>query len=238
MGFEAYIMPKGLMPRVPKYMPYIYSNNELKRIFEQTDRCNYCYEVPYRHWIMPIFFRLLYCSGMRATEARLLKVDDVNLVNGVITAINAKLNKHRQLPVSQEMLERLKTYHTKVHSLSKPNDLFFPGCEGKPMTIGNIDKNLRRFLWQARISHGGRGKGPRVHDFRHTFAVHCLRRWVLQEKNVNALLPVLQAYLGHVSFSDTAYYLHLTADLFPDITKKVENAFGFIVPETWSHYES
>jgi len=91
MGFEAYIMPKGLMPRVPKYMPYIYSNNELKRIFEQTDRCNYCYEVPYRHWIMPIFFRLLYCSGMRATEARLLKVDDVNLVNGVITADNLLL---------------------------------------------------------------------------------------------------------------------------------------------------
>jgi hypothetical protein len=48
---------------------------------------------------------------------------------------------------------------------------------------------------------------------------------------LRAYLPILQAFLGHVSFADTAYYLHLTADLFPDITEKVEAAFGFIVPE-------
>jgi site-specific recombinase XerD len=58
-----------------------------------------------------------------------------------------------------------------------------------------------------------------------------LRRWVLEGKDLRAYLPVLQAFLGHVSFSDTAYYLHLTADLFPDITDKVETLFGFVVPE-------
>jgi integrase len=230
-GIESYIMPKGLMPRVARYIPHIYTNEELILIFEQTDKCHPCNEVPYRHHVMPVFFRLLYCTGMRLSEARLLKMCDVDLDDGVITVTNAKLDKHRQLPVSPEMLVRLRSYHRNVHTFSKADDWFFPGFEGKPMTMGNVEKNLRKFLWDARISHGGRGKGPRVHDFRHTQAVHCLRRWVLEDKDLRAYLPVLQAFLGHVSFADTAYYLHLTADLFPDITDKVETIFGFVVPE-------
>jgi integrase len=237
-GLEAYLMPKGLMPRVQRYSPHVYSNEELIRIFEQTDKCHYCSEVPYRHQIMPVFFRLLYCTGMRLSEARLLRVCDVDLDNGVITVTNAKLDKHRQLPVSPEMLARLMTYHRNVHAFSRTEDWFFPGYGGKPMTLGNVEKNLRKFLWQARISHGGRGKGPRVHDFRHTQAVHCLRRWVLDGKDLRAYLPILQAFLGHVSFADTAYYLHLTADLFPDITERVEAIFGFIVPEEGDHNEA
>ena len=231
LGHDAFILPKGLTPRIPRYMPYIYSNDELKRIFAQTDSCHYCSIVPYRHLIMPVFFRLLYCSGLRLSEARLLKVKDVDLLQGVITVTNAKLDKHRQLPVSQELLERLKLYHRDVHLTSFAEDWFFPGNNGKPMTMGNVEKNLRKFLWQADISHGGRGKGPRVHDFRHTMAVHCLRRWVLEEKDLRAYLPVLQAYLGHVSLSDTSYYLHLTADLFPNITEQVERTLGGIIPK-------
>jgi len=231
LGKEAFIYPRGLMPRVRRYIPHIYTNEELKLIFAQTDRCHCCNEVPYRHLVMPIFFRLLYGCGMRLSEARLLRVMDVDLLGGVITVTNAKLDKHRQLPVSAELLERLREYHKNVHLLSGPTDWFFPGYACKPMTVGNVEKNLRKFLWQARISHGGRGKGPRVHDFRHTMAVHCLRRWVLDDKDLRAYLPVLQAYLGHVSLSDTAYYLHLTADLFPNITEKVERTFGDIIPK-------
>lgn len=238
LGLEAYIMPKGLMSRVPRYIPHIYTNNELMRIFEQTDKCHYCYEVPFRHHVMPIFFRLLYCTGLRLSEARLLKVEDVGLENGVITVTNAKFGKQRQLPVSPEMLDRLQKYHFNVHTFSKPDSWFFPGFNDKPMTLGNVGKNFRKFLWQARISHGGRGKGPRVQDFRHTQAVHCLRRGVIDGKDLRAYLPVLQAFLGHVSFADTAYYLHLTADLFPDITEKIESVFGFIVPEVGDYDET
>jgi integrase len=238
LGHEAFILPKGMMPRVPKYMPHIYSNDELKRLFAQTDRCHYCSEVPYRHLVMPVFFRLLYSCGLRLTEARLLKVADVDLTEGVITITNAKLDKHRQLPVSLEMLERLESYHHSIHLLSSGADCFFPGYGGKPMTMGNVEKNLRKFLWKAGISHGGRGKGPRVHDFRHTMAVHCLRRWVLEEKDLRALLPVLQAYLGHVSLGDTAYYLHLTTDLFPNVTEQVERAFGDIIPRVGGNDEA
>jgi len=57
-----------------------------------------------------------------------------------------------------------------------------------------------------------------------------LKRWVLEGKDVAAYLPVLKTYLGHYSISDTARYLRLTADLYPDITAKVEHAFGHVVP--------
>lgn len=238
LGHEAFILPKGMMPRIPRYMPHIYSNDELKRIFAQTDQCKFCSEVPCRHYVMPVFSRLLYCCGLRLTEARLLKVKDVDLQEGVITVTNGKLGKHRQLPVSTELLERLKNYHQNVHIFSDPEDWFFPGYKGKPMTMGNVEKNLRKFLWKAGISHGGRGKGPRVHDFRHTMAVHCLRRWVMEGKNLQSYLPVLQSYLGHVSLSDTAYYLHLTADLFPNITEQVENVLGDIIPKVGGYDEN
>ncbi|MDF2648659.1 MAG: putative phage-specific integrase [Paenibacillus sp.] len=91
-------------------------------------------------------------------------------------------------------------------------------------------KNFRKFLWKARISHGGWGKGPRLHDFRHTFAVYCLRRWVLEGKDLKAYLPVLKTYLSHHSFSDTSEYSRLTAELYPDITAKVEHAIGHVIP--------
>lgn len=237
LGFPAFTPPKGMLPRAPKYQPYIYSNDELKRIFKQTDQCRYYNQSPYRHLVMPVFFRLLYGCGLRVTEACLLKVRDVDLDNGIILITNAKLDRHRQITVSPQLLERLKTYHQQVHMFSKAENWFFPGCAGNPLTRRNVEENFRKFLWKAGISHAGRSNepgqpgGPRVHDFRHTFSVHCLRRWVAEGKDLQAYLPVLQAYLGHVSLKETAYYLHLTADLFPDITERLESALGNIIPK-------
>ena len=234
-GQLAFILPNGLVPKCPQYLPYIYSDDDLRRLFIQIDKCHYFAEVPYRHYVMPLFFRLLYCCGLRLSEARTIKVKDVDMENGVITLTNTKLGKYRQIPLSVQLHERFKTYYLDVHLCSKPDDWFFPGYKNKPMTISNVEKNHRRFLWQAGISHCGRSKpgergAPNVHSFRHTFAVHCLRRWVLEGKNTQAYLPVLQAYMGHSSYSDTAYYLHLTTDVFPDITTRLNNVFGDIIP--------
>ena len=234
-GHQAFILPKGIVPKCPRYVPYIYSDDELKRIFAQIDSCHYCHEVPHRHHVMPVFFRLLYCCGLRLSEARLIKVKDVDMDKGVITLTNTKLGKHRQIPLSKGLHERFKVYYRNVHTFCHPDDWFFPGYKGKPMTLANVGKNHRKFIWQAGISHCGRVKpgqrgAPSVHSYRHTFAVHCLRRWIMEEKNVQSWLPVLQSYLGHASFCDTAYYLHLTADLFPDITKRLDAKLGDMIP--------
>jgi integrase/recombinase XerD len=225
----AYVLPKGTLPRPARYVPHVYTDQELAALFSQTDRCRYCAEVPLRHLVMPVLFRTIYACGLRASEARLLRADDVDITTGVLQIRDSKGGKDRQLPVSAPLRERLANYH--AHILGRSGgDWFFPGRAGQPLTLGNVDKNFRRFLWQARIPHGGRGHGPRVHDLRHAFAVNNLRDWFLHGQDVGALLPVLQTYLGHSSTADTAYYLRLTAESYPHISTQVQHVIGDVVP--------
>ena len=86
----------------------------------------------------------------------------------------------------------------------------------------NIYLNFRKFLHKAGISHSGRGKGPRIYNFRHTFAVHSLKSIVLAGKDLAVYHQGLKTYMGHSFFKYTAYYLQLTKDMFPDIREKVE----------------
>ena len=229
-GVEAHVLPAGTLPRPTRYVPHIYTDQELASLFAQTDRCHYHSLVPFRHLVMPVLFRTIYACGLRASEARLLRVDDVDINTGVLQIRDAKGGKDRQVPVSAPLRERLAVYHAAL--AGQPGwEWFFPGATpGVPLTLGNVDKNFRRFLWQARISHGGRGRGPRVHDLRHTMAANNVRRWFERGENVNALLPVLQTYLGHSSIADTAYYLHLTAESYPHITTQVQLIVGDVVP--------
>jgi integrase len=178
---------------------------------------------------MPVLFRTIYACGLRASEARLLRFGDVDLVAGVLTIRDGKGGKDRQVPVSAPLRDRLAGYHARVAGRSG-GDWFFPGTSGQPLTLANIDKNFRRFLWQARIPHGGRGHGPRVHDLRHSFAVNNLRSWFARGEDAGALLPVLQTYMGHSSIADTDYYLRLTAESYPHITARIQRAYGDVVP--------
>jgi integrase/recombinase XerD len=228
-GAPAYILPAGALPRPARYVPYIYTDQELAALFAQTDRCHYDSQVPFRHLVMPVLFRVIYACGLRASEARLLRFADVDVVRGVLTIREAKGGKDRQVPVSEALRVRLADYYARVAGRTG-GEWFFPGTNGQPLTLANIDKNFRRFLWQARIPHGGRGHGPRVHDLRHVFAVNNLRSWFAVGEDVGALLPVLQAYLGHSSIADTDCYLRLTAESYPHIAAAIELAFGDIVP--------
>jgi integrase len=227
---DAFVLPAGALERPARYVPHIYTDQELAALFAQTDRCGYCSEVPFRHLVMPVLFRTIYACGLRCSEARLLRVEDVDIDPGVLQIRDAKGGKDRQVPVSESLRERLVGYHATL--AGQPGwEWFFPGATlGVPLTLMNVNRNFRRFLWQARIPHGGRGHGPRVHDLRHTAAVNNLRAWFARGESVDALLPVLQAYLGHSSIGDTAYYLRLTAESYPDITARVQQTLGDIVP--------
>jgi integrase len=231
MDLPAYVTPTHHHPKVPRYVPYIFTAAELGALFAQIDSCTYCCEVPYRQWVMPLLFRLLYGCGLRLSEALCLHLADVDLKTGVLTIHDAKFHKDRLVPITEELQQRFRDYAQLVHRSSDPEALFFVGRPGHPLSGGNVYKNFRRFLWQAGISHGGWGKGPRVHDFRHTFAVHCLARWVREGKDLAVYLPILKTYLGHYSFGDTAYYLRLTAELYPYITAQMEQTFGYIFPK-------
>lgn len=231
IDIPAYIIPKGYYPSEKQYVPHIYTTDELTRFFAQIDKCRYQREFPHRHHIMPVIFRLTYLCGLRASEARLLKVGDVDLNNGILSIHQSKKDNSRLVAMSASLTERCRHYSKQVHTLSTEETYYFPALNDKPMTAGNFYKNFRRFLWQARISHGGRGHGPRIHDFRHTYAVHCLKKWAEQEKDLSIYLPVLKTYMGHDSFDETAYYLRLTADVFPHITLKLETHYPEIIPQ-------
>ena len=231
LGVSAYILPKGYYPAPKQYIPYIYSTDELARFFAQTNQCQYCCECPNRHLIMPVIFRMIYMCGLRVSEARLLKVGDVDLVKGVLSINHSKKDNSRLVCMSDDLMARCQRFSETAHLHSSEEDYYFPALGGKPMTIVNLYKNFRRFLWRAGISHKGNGYGPRIHDLRHTYAVHCLKNWVEEEKDLTAYLPVLRTYMGHDSFADTAYYLRLTADVFPHMMIKIEAQHRDIIPE-------
>ena len=226
---DAFILPHNYYPYSKKYVPHIYTEEELRLFFAETEKCCYCSWHPYRHLIMPIFFRLLLACGLRCSEARLLKVQDVDLENGVLSILNAKNQNDRLVPMPESITAKMKQYALQVHSNSIPERYFFPALDDKPMTLGNVYKNFRRFLWGAGISHTG--KGPRVQDFRHTYCTYRLRLWAEQERDLMVLIPMLRTYLGHKTFNETAYYLRLTADVFPDIRLKLERNCKDIIPE-------
>ncbi|HEX4865912.1 MAG TPA: tyrosine-type recombinase/integrase [Acidimicrobiales bacterium] len=175
-GVDAYVLPAGVLEKPARYVPYIYTDRELAALFAATDRCRYCSEVPFRHLVMPVLFRTIYACGLRCSEARLLRVADVDIETGVLQIRDAKGGKDRQVPVSEPLRARLAAYHAQL--AGQPGwEWFFPGATpGVPLTLMNVNRNFRRFLWQARIPHGGRGHGPRVHDLRHVMAVNNLRR--------------------------------------------------------------
>ena len=229
-GTAAYVLPPRTLPRPARYVPHIYTDQELADLFAETDRCRYSAEVPFRHLIMPVLFRTVYACGLRVSEARLLRPGDVDASTGVLQIRDAKGGKDRQVPVSGPLRERLAGYRAHMAGAAGLGLVLPRRQRGRPLTLVNVYHNFRRFLWQARISHGGRGHGPRVHDLRHTFAVNNLRTWFAAGEDVGALLPVLQAYMGHSSISDTAYYLRLTAESYPQIAARVQREYGDIVP--------
>lgn len=234
-GMYAYQPPKGILPKSKRYIPYIFSDEEVKRLFIAIDECHYHIEVPFRHLVMPLFFRTLYACGLRVSEARLLRVCDVNIDDGILTLVFTKNGRQRLIPLSKGLHKLYKEYAVKVHQISSSEDPFFPGYMGKPMTTGNIEKNFRKFLWKAGISHPGRTKegeqgAPCIHSWRHTFAIKCLRKWIREGKDVNAYLSVLQSYLGHADYSDTAYYLRFTPGLGKDINTHLEKIFSEVIP--------
>jgi len=223
-------MPKNYYPKEKQYVPHIYTEDELKLFFAETEKCHYSSECPYRHLIMPIFFRMLYTCGLRLSEARLLKVADVDINAGILTINQSKKDNSRLVTMADSLIKRCQEFSATVHQYSNLDDYYFPALGGKPMSIVNVYRNFRKFLWRARISHGGRGYGPRIHDLRHTYAVHCLKKWTEQGKDLMVYLPILKTYLGHDSFEETAYYLRLTADVFPDITIKLESLYPELIP--------
>src|SRR5699024_9144684 len=216
-GYEAYMFPSLSTP-IDRYtyIPYIFSEKEIKGIFTVCDNYPVSTVSPNRHLVLPLLFRILYGCGLRISEALELKLEDLDLDQGTLFIKNAKFGKERVIPMASTLTERCRLYAEKIHSFKDSSTFLFPSPYGGNYKASTIYKLFRDILWKAGISHSVRG--PRLHDIRHSFAVHRLKKWVFNEDDVTSLLPYLSAFMGHVDLRGTQHYLRLTADLYPKIT--------------------
>ena len=231
LGYSAYVPDSTLAARNRStFVPRMLTDEELRKFFREVDALEPTARSPWRHLMMPEVFRLLYGCGFRVGEVLKLRVRDVDLNQGVITVRQGKGRKDRLVPPALPLVDRLRKYATRFEN-RPPDAAFFPGPKGGPLSLRTVYTLFRRLLLQCGIPHAGRSKGPRIHDYRHLFAVHVLRRWYREGENLDAKLPLLATYLGHQHPSGTQRYLHLTAELFPEITARADAAFGDVIPQ-------
>lgn len=231
IGVIAYLYPKRKYRAPDRYLPYIFTREQVNAIFLQADKTASEHPNILSCIDTPLILRMLYGCGLRISEALNLKVRDVDLDSGVLHIWDSKSHKDRAVPMSESLTKMCKNHFLR-HNESRELDVYFFSPNGarrySPQTIYN---RFRDILFYSGIPHRGKGKGPRLHDLRHTFAVHSLRQLSACGEDIYTVLPVLSEYMGHSSISATQYYLRLTAEVYPDMSKMVESKFGDVYPE-------
>ncbi len=215
------------------HTPYIFTKKEIQQIFQVIDSLEPCDSVPYRHLVMPLLFRILYGCGLRVSEVINLRVADVNLDSGTLHILHGKNGRERLVPMSHSLAKRCQDYAMNILKENKPDSYFFSSRLAQPYSRSGIGKAFRGFLWDAGIPYLGKDRGPSVHDLRHTFVCHRLNQWALNGTDLNAVLPALSKYLGHTSVMATAWYLKLTAEVYPDLIQIMDRFSEGLFPLPW-----
>ncbi len=210
------------------FIPYVFTKEQIQMILSAADNMPHQKHGSMFHAIFPAVLRVLYGCGLRISEALALKRPDVNLHDGILIIRNAKNGDCRQTPMSETLRVYLKTYCTKMGEKITQTGFFFPNVKGEQYSHRTVYDKFRTILWQCGISHTG--KGPRVHDFRHTFAVHTLNNWSQNGRDCYVALPVLAVYLGHKNVNCTERYLRLTAEVFPEVLEQTQAISDAAIP--------
>ena len=229
-GCSAYIPP--LNPRRGtggEFTARIFSRHEIAKILQAADDLPPCRWSPLHHLVIPELFRVLYGCGLRRGEALRLTVEDVDLNDGVLRIREGKFRKDRFVPMAPGLTERLRRY-AEALGARETGQPFFPSPRGGAYSSGGVYRIFRRLLRAAGVPHHGRGRGPRLHEIRHSFAVHRLERWYAEGVDLNAKLPLLSSYMGHRCMHGTQVYLQLTESLFSDVSIRLEAVFGHVIP--------
>lgn len=229
LGYEAYIPFCKAKINRNSYVPHIFTQDQLQCFFTECKNIKH-HPLSNKRLILPAIYRLLYGCGLRISEALALKLKDVDLKHGIITIRGSKFNKDRLIPMSPSLTQYLERYFSKIHLVSTSEDYFFMKRDKTAFAPDTVYKNFRKMLWKSGISHGGKGRGPRLHDFRHTFAVHSLNQMVRQGIDIYCALPILSTYLGHASVAATERYLRLTEEAYPGILEAVSRTCGYVFP--------
>lgn len=233
LGNPVYIPQVCKCPK-SRYIPYIYTHDEISRIFEASNRIrikranNRVMVI-----IMPALIRMLYSTGMRLGEALALLNEDVDFDRKIINIKVTKNGHPRIAPINTSLDSVLKQYikfrnRTKVPGIDAPSSPFFTNILGEPCAIHAVDQRFIEILKLAGIKYKGYFQGPRVHDLRHTACVHAMVKMVKSGKDIYCAMPYIAAYMGHRSLESTNYYLRLTAEMYPDIIEACKGVDGLL----------
>ncbi|ATW02110.1 tyrosine-type recombinase/integrase [Sphingorhabdus sp. YGSMI21] len=209
------VPPRGLLPgHTGRSRPYIYSEAEITSIIAAAGALPSIYGM--RGLTFSTLFGLIAVTGLRISEALALDHDD--LANGVLRVRRGKLGKERLLPLDPTVVTRLVAYAAERDRLlgSVPTS-FFVNCKGaRPTDCGtryNFAQVCQHIGLRAHQRYGRHGRGPRIHDLRHSFAVRTMINWYRTGKDPAREMIRLTTYLGHTDPDNTFWYLEAVPEL-------------------------
>jgi integrase len=223
-------MPERRRKRVyPTYIPYIYSEAELKRLLAAVPAATAGAQQTIDADTLRALLLLLYGAGLRRGEAMRLKIEDVDIEQSLIHVRQTKFFKTRIVPLSDSLTTVIRAFIARpANSYSAgPESRLFSSRDGTPLCGTTLGVAFRRLCAIANIRrNGGARNQPRMHDLRHSAAVHRVTAWYRCDADLNDLLPNLATYLGHAGLSGTQRYLTMTQELLAEASSRFEAFAG------------
>lgn len=215
------VPPLGAFPaRRARPVPYVYSAADVAAVLAATDTlCSPLKTATYKTLI-----GLLSVTGMRVGEAVALDNRDVDRHRAVLVIRKAKFGKSREVPLHRSSLQALERYRRDRDRLRphRRSPSFFVSTRGTRLIYNNVHETFLRLIYAAGL--GRRQPRPTLHDLRHTFAIQTVLGWYREGQDVEARLPLLSTYLGHVGPSSTYWYLTAVPELLEAATARLERA--------------
>jgi integrase/recombinase XerD len=217
----------------PRFVPRVLSRDEGRRFLQACADLPPGRTSPIRGTVLGTALRVLYLAGLRAGELLRLTQADFDFDAGTLRISHTKFDKSRLVPLAPDMVKRLaycRTVTVEHFGSCLPQMPLFPNPRGKQYTIVALRYTFRQVLETAGIPRTSDSR-IRLHDLRHSFAALRLLLWCEQNVDLDAKLPLLATYLGHVGLASSQRYLQLTQDLMGEITRRHQARFGYLIHE-------
>jgi integrase/recombinase XerD len=223
MDSRTEVPPWGLLPHHSgRAKPYLYTDEEIRRLLNAALRLEPADGL--RPWTYHCLFGLLAVTGLRISEAMSLRLQDVDLKEGVLTVHHTKFGKSRLVPIhasTQQILAQYALRRDELLGRLTPRN-FLVSDHGRVLKGSTVRHTFNKLSRQIGLRGPSDHHGPRLHDFRHRFALATLVSWYRCGQDVEQRLPILSTYLGHAHVTDTYWYLSLCPELMGLATARLE----------------
>lgn len=211
-GVDAYqIPPKYVRTSPHKFLPHIFSDDEMERILAEIDSFAKRRNGRAACLAHPVLIRLLWGTGLRISEALSLTRADVDVDAGILKALNSKNGVSRYIPIADSLTEILRNHLELGIGADSTAPFFMSPYTGEGYSYSAAKDIFRKVLLTAGIRRQD-GRIPTIHSIRHSFCTKSLERMLASGMDIYTAIPILAAYVGHVNLTDTERYIHLTEE--------------------------